>query len=189
MFKTGGAGVKGFLNNAKTTALFVGESTLSSNNENTTPSQAGGYPFLCLWKSELAQIPMFWNIDFIFQFDEWSIWNRWPWIRITQADNLFVVFCFINKYSYTIFWGVGGMRGVHCTNEITHRYKIEACVLEDIKCIKLTLIWLKGCIFCEISQKNVSIFPFFLFYYFLSFMKCKSSKDQMGRIDVWLLLI
>ena len=62
---------------------------------------------LRLWKSELAQIPMFWNIDFIFQFDEWSIWNRWPWIRITQADNLFVVFCFVNKYSYTIFGGWG----------------------------------------------------------------------------------
>ena len=124
-----------------------------------------------------------------FQFDEWSIWNRWPWIRITQADNLFVVVCFINKYSYTIFLGLGGMRGVHCTKQITHRYKNEVGVLEDIKCIKLTVIWLKGCIFCEISQKNVSIFPFFFFYSFLSFMKCKSLKDHMGRIYVCLLLI
>ena len=47
--------VKGFLNNIKTTALLVGESIPC---ENTTPSKAG-YPFLCLWKSELAQIPMF----------------------------------------------------------------------------------------------------------------------------------
>ena len=172
MFKTRGAGVKGFLNNAKTTALLVGESTLSSNNENTTPSS------LELRIGTNSNV-----LKYRLHFSIWWMIHMKQMAMDTHYTGWQLVCCclFYQQIFVHNFLGGGGMRGVHCTNEITHRYKIEACVLEDIKCIKLTVIWLKGCIFCDISQKNVSTFPFFLFYYFCLFYQ--------GRIYAWLLPI